>query len=215
MNARRMLRATALAGMTAAGLWVIALVVEYQYGLRPPGNGSGLYKADQAAFLVAQVGYLVTLIGLFRSRAGGDGWFGRAAIGIWIMAVAAILLAQVLGVFGISAVLLLPVIGVGEIVGSVLTSVAVWRAARWSSWRRLAPAIWTAYFLLMIGSVIAAIPIVTIPAAAPNPRAPSPLAEALWQGAWFLVSLALYVEAGRTVKRAEARSTGIEALLGR
>ena len=157
----------------------------------------------------------MTLIGLFRSRAGGDGWFGRAAIGIWIIAVAAILLAQVLGVFGISAVLLLPVIGVGEIVGSVLTSVAVWRAARWSSWRRLAPAIWTAYFLLMIGSVIAAIPVVTIPAAAPNPRAPSPLAEALWQGAWFLVSLALYVEAGRTVKRAEARSTGIEALPGR
>ena len=215
MNARRTLRATALAGMTAAGLWVIALVVEYQYGLRPPGNGSGLYRADQAAFLVAQVGYLVTLIGLFRSRAGGDGWFGRAAIGIWIMAVAAILLAQVLGVFGISAVLLLPVVGVGEIIGSVLTSVAVWRAARWSSWRRLAPAVWTAYLLFTIGSVIAAIPIITIPAAAPNPRARSPLAEALWQGAWFLVSLALYVEAGRTVKRAEARSTGIEALLGR
>src|SRR5207244_3797120 len=137
------------------------------------------------------------LIGLFRSRAGGDGWFGRAAIGIWIIAVAAILLAQVLGVFGISAVLLLPVIGVGEIVGSVLTSVAVWRAARWSSWRRLAPAIWTAYFLLMIGSVIAAIPIVTIPAPAPNPRAPSPPADALCQRAGSRVGLAPSADSGR------------------
>src|SRR5256885_16025752 len=110
MNARRMLRATALAGMTAAGLWVIALVVEYQYGLRPPGNGSGPYKADQVAFFVAQGGYLVTLIGLFRSRAGGDGWFGRAAIGLLIIAVTAILRAPGLGAFGISALLLLPVI---------------------------------------------------------------------------------------------------------
>ncbi len=44
--------------MLAAVVWVIALVIEYQYGLRPPGNGSRQYKADQAAFFLAQVGYL-------------------------------------------------------------------------------------------------------------------------------------------------------------
>jgi len=201
--------------MTAAAIWLIALVVEYQYGLRPPGDGGGFYKADQAAFFVSQIGYLVMLGGLFRSRAGGDGWFGRGAIGIWIIAVAAIVLGQALAVLGISVTFLLPIIGVGQIVGSVLTAVAVWRARRWSGWRRLAPSVWTAYFLVMIGAVIAAIPTVTIPAVAPNPRAPSPLAEALWQGAWFLVSLALYVEAGRVPTRADLRSTGIEATLGR
>jgi len=133
--------------MLAAVVWVMALVIEYQYGLRPPGNGSRQYKADQAAFFLAQVGYLAMLIGLFLSRAGGDGRFGRAAIGIWTIAVAAIVLAQALGVVGVTAVFLLPIGGVGQILGSVLTSVAVWRAGRWTGWRRFAPAIWTVHFL--------------------------------------------------------------------
>src|SRR5260370_31637282 len=127
--------------MVAAVVWVIALVIEYHYGLRPPGDGSSQYRADQAAFFLAQVGYLDMLIGLFQSRAGGDGRFGRAAIGIWIIAVAAIVLAQALGIFGLTAVLLLPLVGVGQIFGSVLTSVAVWRPRPWTAWRRFSPAI--------------------------------------------------------------------------
>lgn len=197
MAGRRSILAAALVGMVAAAIWVIALVTEYQYGLRSPGNSSTLYKADQAAFYLAQVGYLVLVIGLFRSRAGGDGWFGRTAIGIWIIAITAIVLAQALGVFGINAVFLLPVSGVGQILGSILTSAAVWRAGRWTGWRRWAPAIWTAIFFVTIGAAVAAIPFLSIPAAAPYPTAPSPALEALWQGAWFLVALALYLEAGR------------------
>ena len=158
MEARRAIRACAITGMVASAVWVIALVIEYQYGLRPPGNGSTLYKADQAAFYLAQVGYLVVVIGLFRSRAGSDGWFGRIAIGIWIVAIAAIVLGQALGVFGIDAVFLLPVSGVGQILGSVLTSVAVWRAGRWTGWRRWAPTIWTAIFFVTIGAAVAGIP---------------------------------------------------------
>ncbi len=188
--------------MVAAVVWVIALVIEYQYGLRPPGNGSSQYKADQAAFFLAQVGYLAMLIGLFLSRPGGDGRFGRAAIGIWIIAIAAIVLAQALGVLGVTAVFLLPIGGLGQILGSVLTSVAVWRAGRWTGWRRFTPAIWTVYFFVTIGAAVAAIPFLSIPAAAPNPVAPSPPVEALWQAAWFLLSLALYIEAGRTPKPA-------------
>lgn len=194
----RSIQAAALVGMVAAAIWVIALVIEYQYGLRTPGNISILYKADQAAFYLAQVGYLVMLIGLFLSRAGGDGWFGRIAIGIWIIAITAIVLGQALGVFGINAVFLLPVSGVGQILGSILTSVAVWRARRWTGWRRWAPAVWTAIFFVTIGSAVAAIPFLSIPAVAPYPTAPSPALEALWQAAWFVLSLALYIEAGRT-----------------
>jgi hypothetical protein len=182
--------------MVAALVWVIALVIEYQYGLRTPGNSSALYKADQAAFYLAQVGYLVMVIGLFRSRAGGEGWFGRIAIGIWIIAIVAIVLGQALGVLGIDAVFLLPVSGVGQILGSVLTSVAIWRAGRWTGWRRWAPAIWTAIFFITIGAAVAAIPFLSIPAAAPYPTAPSPVLEGLWQAAWFVLSLSLYIEAG-------------------
>lgn len=195
MEASRMIRACAITGMVASAVWVIALVIEYQYGLRTNGNTSTLYKADQAAFYLAQVGYLVVVIGLFRSRAGSDGWFGRIAIGIWIVAIAAIVLGQALGVFGIDAVFLLPVSGVGQILGSVLTSVAVWRAGRWTGWRRWAPTIWTAIFFVTIGAAVAGIPLLSIPAAAPYPTAPSPALEGLWQVAWFVLSLALYVEA--------------------
>lgn len=192
-----MIRASSVVGMAASLLWTVALIVEYQYGLRPPGNGSAAYEADQTAFFIAQVGYLVLLIALFRSRAGGAGLFGRVAIGIWVIAIVAIVLGQALGLIGINAIFLLPVAGIGQILGSVLTSVAVWRAGWWTGWRRIAPAIWTTYFFITIAAVIAAIPVLTIPAAAPNPRAPSPLLEAGWQGAWFVLSLALYIEAGR------------------
>jgi hypothetical protein len=138
MKSRRAIQACAVAGMVAAVVWAIALVIEYQYGLRSPSNTSALYKADQAAFYLAQVGYLVMVIGLFRSRAGGEGWFGRIAIGIWIIAIVAIVLGQALGALGIDAVFLLPVSGAGQILGSVLTSVAIWRAGRWTGWRRWA-----------------------------------------------------------------------------
>lgn len=38
------------------------------------------------------------------------------------------------------------------------------------------------------------------PSKIPAPSAPHPVAEALWQGAWFLLAIALYIEAGRTPK---------------
>ncbi|GAC1505745.1 MAG: hypothetical protein NVS1B3_04450 [Candidatus Dormibacteraceae bacterium] len=196
----RLIKAAALVGMVAAAIWVIALVIEYQYGLRTPGNSSILYKADQAAFYLAQVGYLVMIIGLFLSRAGGDGWFGRIAIGIWIIAITAIVLGQALGVFGMNAGFLLPGSGVGELWGSILTSAAGWRAGRWTGWRRWAPAAWTAIFFVTIGAAVAAVPFLSIPAVAPYPTAPSPALEALWQAAWFALSLALYIEAGRPAR---------------
>ena len=197
MSSGRMIRASAVVGMAASVVWTVALTVEYQYGLRPPGNGTVAYEADQAAFFLAQVGYLVVMIGLYESKAGGTGWFGRLAIGIWVIGMVAIVLGQGLGLLGVSAIFFLPVAGIGQTIGAVLTSVAVWRARRWTGWRRLAPAIWTAYLFFTIASLIAAVPVLTIPAAAPSPRAPSPVLEGLLQGAWFALSLALYIEAGR------------------
>ncbi len=104
MGADRLIRASAVAGILASALWVVALIVEYQFALRPPGDGSDLYKADQAAFLLAEAGYLAMLIGLYRAHPGGHRWFGRAAIGLWIMGIAAILLALILGLDGMASV---------------------------------------------------------------------------------------------------------------
>ena len=65
--------------------------------------------------------------------ASGDGWFGRVAIAIWAVGVGAIVVATLSDtLFAVKANFLLPVSGVGQIVGSLLTSVAVVRARRWT-----------------------------------------------------------------------------------
>jgi hypothetical protein len=194
-----MIRASAIVGMVASAVWIIALVVEYQFGLQPPGDGSATYHADQAAFTLAELGYLLMLIGLFRSHAGGDGTFGRTGIGIWAIAIGALVLGQLLQFLGVVVVPLLPIGGLGQIIGSILTAIAVWRARRWSGWRRLAPAIWASYTFILIGAIATAMPGLSTTAVAPTSTSPSELAEALWQVAWFLVALALYIEAGQPV----------------
>ena len=184
--------------MVAAVVWLIALVVEFQFGLQPPGDGSAAYRADQAAFALAQLGYLIMLVGLFRSRAGGDRTFGRIAILIWVIGIAALVLGQFLALLGILFVPLLPIGGLGQVIGSILTAIAVWRAGRWQGWRRLAPVIWAIYTVFLLVSVATDLPGVTISARAPNPTtSPTELTEAVWEVAWFLVGLALYIESGR------------------
>jgi len=193
------IRASAMIGMAASAVWIIALVAEYQLGLRPPGDGSALYRADQAAFALAELGYLLMLIGLFRSRAGGDGTFGRTGIAIWAIAIGALALGQLVQFVGVEVIPLLPIGGLGQLIGSLLTALAVWRARRWTGWRRLAPAIWAFYTFILFGAIATGMPGLTTPALAPYPLSPSELAEAAWQVAWFLVSLALYIESGRPV----------------
>jgi hypothetical protein len=197
MEARRTIRACAVAGMVGAAVAVIALFVEYQYGLRTASGGKAAFKADQTAFFLASVGYVAIVIGLNRSRAGGDAWFGRIAILLWLIALTAIALAELLGLANIAAVFLLPIGGVGQILGSILTSVAVWRAGRWTAWRRYAPAAWTVIFFVTIVAAITAFPVLSIPARDPYPTGPAPWLEGLWQVAWGVLALALYIESGR------------------
>jgi hypothetical protein len=47
--------ALAVAGMVGAVVAVIALFIEYQYGLRTSRGGSAAHKADQAGFFLASV----------------------------------------------------------------------------------------------------------------------------------------------------------------
>jgi hypothetical protein len=194
-----MIRASAIVGMVASAVWIIALAVEYQFGLQPPGDGSALYRTDQAAFTLAELGYLVMLVGLSRSRAGGDGTFGRVGIGIWAIAIGALVLGQLLGLLGVLIIPLLPIGGLGQLIGSFLAAIAVWRARRWSEWRRLAPAIWASYTFILFGAIATGLPGLSTPAAAPSSTSPSELAEAVWQVTWFVVGLALYLESGRPV----------------
>jgi hypothetical protein len=189
-----MTRGLAIIGMIASAVWIAALIAEYQLGLQPPGDGSLAYQADQAAFAVAQLGYLLLVIGLFISRAGGDGQLGRVGIAIWAIAVGALAAGQALGLLGPVDLPLAPIGGIGQVVGSILTAVAVWRARRWTGWRRFAPAIWAAYVLLLFVAFAMALPGLTVPAADASGTSPSFLAEAIWQVAWFFLARALYQE---------------------
>lgn len=40
------IRASAVVGMVAAAVWIVALFIEYQYGLRTPSGGIAAYQAD-------------------------------------------------------------------------------------------------------------------------------------------------------------------------
>jgi hypothetical protein len=98
---------------------------------------------------------------------------------------------------GVEAIPLAPIGGLGQLIGSILTAVAVWRARRWMGWRRLAPSIWAFYTFILLGAVATAMPGLATQAIAPYSTSPTELAEAGWQVAWFLVGLALYIESGR------------------
>jgi hypothetical protein len=190
-------RASGIVGMVASATWLVALYVEYRLGLQPPGDGSAAYWADQAVFAITQLGILVMLIGLFRSGAGGDGRFGRIAIGIWAVAVGALAVGQFLSLVGVEAIFLAPIGGLGQLIGSILTAIAVWRARRWTGWRRLAPAIWAFYSVILFVAIATATPGLTMPAPKFDSTSPNELAEAVWLVAWFQVGLALYIESGR------------------
>jgi hypothetical protein len=93
---------------------------------------------------------------------------------IWLVAITAIALGELLGLAGMNApFVLLPIGGVGQILGSILTSVAIWRAGRWEGWRRYAPAAWTVIFFVTIVAAITAIPILSVRAVDPYPTAPA------------------------------------------
>lgn len=94
MNSKKRIRLFSVVGMASAGLWLIALFVEYQYGLQPPGNGGLLYYVDQIMFFFAQAGYLIMLLGLWKSKAAGDGSFGKISLSIFIIGLVSLLIAQ-------------------------------------------------------------------------------------------------------------------------
>lgn len=172
-------------GMAAAVLWLVALTIEYKYGLLPPGDGSTLYYVDQFMFFVAQAGYLIMLLGLWKSNAAGDGRFGKIAVGMFIFALACLLVAQVVQWLTKNPdFFLYPIGGILQLLGGLLTGIAVVTAKRWSGWQRFAPLLQGLYYLALF-----------IMIAAFN-QGPSQLTESLWQVTWFITSFALFMISG-------------------
>lgn len=182
MNFEKNIRASGTVGMVSAGIWLIALSIEYKFGLLPPGNGSWLYYFDQFLFFFALAGYLLMLLGIWHSDAVRDSRFGKISLGIFMTGIGALLIAQVFQlIIHNPDFFLYPVGGIFQLVGGVLTGIAVVVTKRWKGWQRFAPLVQGVYYL-----VVLFIPIVI------SNQSPTQLTEGLWQVTWFITSLALY-----------------------
>ncbi len=183
---KNQVRISSIAGMTSAVLWLIALMIEYRFGLQPPGDGSSLYYIDQVLFFIALAGYLVMLLGLWQSKAAGEGVFGKISLGLFIAGLAALLIASpVQWVTKNPDFFLFPVGGIFQLLGGLLTGIAVVTSKRWVGWQRFAPLLQGLYYLIVLF-----LPIVI------SNQSPSQLTESLWQAAWFITSLALFTMSG-------------------
>ena len=188
MNPKTHIRTSSIIGMASAGLWLIALFIEYRYGLQPPGNGSLIYLVDQILFFIALGGYLIMLLGLWKSKAAGDGIFGKIALGIFIAALVALLIAWLAQLWKKDPNLFLyPVGGIFQLIGGLLTGIAIVTAKRWNGWQRFAPLLQGLFYLILFILLVVG-----------NSQNPSPAGEGLWQVTWFLTSLALFTKSSNT-----------------
>lgn len=182
-------RTAAMSGMLSAILWLVALTVEYAFHLQPPGNDSLLFYLDQLLFFLAMLGYLILLTGLWQVKAAGKGIFGKISLGIFIAGLVGLLVAQVVGTLTRDPnFFLYPIGGMLQLLGGLLTGIAVATARRWTGWQRFAPLLQGLYYLALILSLV----ILKQP--------PTQLTESIWQVAWFITSLALFttLKAGAT-----------------
>lgn len=185
MKSQYQIRTAGIIGMAAAGLWIIALVIEYRYGLQPPGDGSTLYVVNQLMFSVAFAGYLTMLLGLWKSNAAGNGRFGKISLGIFITAILLFLIGQVVQLIIKKPELsLAPVGGLLQLIGVLLTGIAVVNAKRWDGWQRFAPLLQGTYYLMVFLFVII------------SNQGPSEFTEAVWTLTWFITSFALFTKSG-------------------
>lgn len=190
MNLRTHLRTPGIVGMYAAVLFLAALFIEYAFGLFSRGDGSALYYIDSALFFIAQIGFLILLLELWQAEIGGNGIFGRIALGIFISAMIALLIAQAVNVLTNNPdILLYPIGGVLQLFGCLLTGIAVVIAKRWEGWQRFVLLIQSVYLLFVI----------MLPLFIAN-QEPTLLTESLWQVTWFLTGLALFTQTGHLLQ---------------
>jgi hypothetical protein len=141
---RRAGRVLIVAGL----LWAVAIVIEYRFGLRPPNHGT-LYAIDQGLFFVAQLGYVTGIMGLILARVGGNGWFGKSALGLFALGWGVLVVTQPLAwVTRNNNLVFFPIGGLAAALGGLLAGIAVLLAGRWRGWRRFTVLFYALYYLL-------------------------------------------------------------------
>ena len=186
-------RRAGLACLTGALVWIVAITIEYRFGLQPPGHGTLLYL-DQALFFVAQMGFVAGIIGLIGAGAAGRSRLGVGALGLfalgWIVLLVAIPLVLITGNPNLP---LLPLGGLCAGVGGLLAGIAVAVAGRWQGWQRWSVLCYGLYYVLVL----------FVPAIVTQ-QGPRMGAEVLWGLAWLPLASALITRSGDTGKVAAA-----------
>ena len=170
-------------GMFGAALFFVGLLIEYHYGLFPPGNGT-LYVLNQVQFTVAMVCILVMLWQMRGMQMGGNGRFARITLTIFPIGWAALIVANLIGLLtGNADNLLYPLGGLTNMFFGLLAGIAVALNRSWSGWGRFALLLQGVYNLLVM---------MVLPLILTGSIDPTLLTESLWMATWFLLGLALF-----------------------
>ena len=171
-------------GMFGALLFFVGLLIEYRYGLFPPGSGT-LFVINQMMFFVAMGCILLMLWGMRQARAGGNGRFARITLTIFPIGWAALLLGGIVSLLtGNADNLFFPLGGLTVMVFGLLAGIAVALGKNWQGWSRFAPLLQGVYYLLVM---------MILPPILTGSNEPTFLTESLWMLTWFLMGLAVFV----------------------
>lgn len=184
MITKNLMRISGLVGMVSAAVWLLAIFIQSHYGVEPPGDGSFLYYADQILYFIALAGYLVMLLGMWQAKAAGDGVFGKISLGLFIAGLASLLIASIVQLLTNNTdFFLFPVGGIFQLLGGLLTGIAVATSKRWDGWQRFAPLLQGLFYLIVL----------FLPVVVSN-QSPTDLGQSIWQVTWFITSMALFTK---------------------
>ena len=174
-------------GMVGSILFFVGLLIEYRYGLFPPGSGT-LYVFNQIMFLVAMSGILVMLWSMRDVQAGGDGRLARVSLTLFPIGWAVLILGGIFSLITGSTEnllgLLFPIGALTILLFGPLSGIAVARHKSWQGWTRFAPLLQGVYYLSVM---------MILPPILTGSNEPTFLTESLWMVTWFLMGLALYL----------------------
>ena len=179
MNNNNQLRNTGILCIIGAIIWIVAITIEYPFHLQPPTSGL-LAALDQSLFILAHIGFIAGILGLFWSKAAGDGWFSKLSLGLfgigWSLIAIGTLYALITNNY---ETFFLPIGGIMASLGCLLSGIAI--ARNWSGWQRWSVLIYALYYwaALFLPLVIAN-------------QEPNQITETIWGLAWLLIGFALY-----------------------
>jgi len=146
----------ARAGAVAIGaalLFLANLVLEYRYGLFPDQDLGAAGTANQTGFALALLGWALSLVLLLRARLASRGRFTSVAVSILILGLLGLVAANLttLGSGGQDS-LLYPIGGLAQLLGVVLTGIALTRNHRLHGWDRVAAAFFALAYLALFAA---------------------------------------------------------------